>query len=228
LISRPYLLRLEKEGFAVVPVIVDDSHCDALARHVEARDNKDAGSRTLLGESWCVDLARQLRSNVKLQALMPCDAVAVQCTLFDKSPTKNWLVALHQDLSIPVKSRVDRADCSGWSEKDARVYVQPPVEVLKQLLAIRVHVDPCPAKSGALRVVPRSHTQGRLDSVRADELRTLNGEVVVPVPRGGALVMRPLLLHASSKASHPQPRRVLHFVFGPPSLPLGLEWQNVV
>jgi hypothetical protein len=42
------------------------------------------------------------------------------------------------------------------------------------------------------------------------------------------LVMRPLLLHASSKATSLTPRRVLHFLFGPPSLPLGLEWQWAV
>jgi len=36
--------------------------------------------------------------------------------------------------------------------------------------------------------------------------------------------MRPLLLHASSKAHTPRHRRVLHFVFGPPALPLGLHW----
>jgi predicted protein tyrosine phosphatase len=43
--------------------------------------------------------------------------------------------------------------------------------------------------------------------------------------RGGALVMRPLILHASSKATSLSQRRVLHFVFGPPRLPLGLEWR---
>jgi hypothetical protein len=36
--------------------------------------------------------------------------------------------------------------------------------------------------------------------------------------------MRPLLLHASSKATGTSRRRVLHFVFGPPDLPLGLAW----
>jgi hypothetical protein len=56
-------------------------------------------------------------------------------------------------------------------------------------------------------------------------LRTAGGESVVAVNRGGALVMRPLILHASSKASAPKARRVLHFVFGPPQLPFGLEWR---
>jgi hypothetical protein len=62
-----------------------------------------------------------------------------------------------------------------------------------------------------------------LDGKRAEELRRQNGEEAAPVARGGALVMRPLILHASSKATEPTQRRVLHFVFGPKELPLGVE-----
>ena len=100
--------------------------------------------------------------------------------------------------------------------------------VLEQLVAVRIHVDDCPEDSGALRVVPKSHSQGRLDRGRAEELRRENGEVAVPIARGGALVMRPLILHASLKATEPSPRRVLHFVFGPGTLPLGLKWRWTV
>src|SRR5581483_5304455 len=42
--------------------------------------------------------------------------------------------------------------------------------------------------------------------------------------RGGAMLMRPLLLHASSKVTVDSTRRVLHFVFGPEHLPVGLRW----
>jgi hypothetical protein len=38
------------------------------------------------------------------------------------------------------------------------------------------------------------------------------------------MLMRPLLLHASSRASGASRRRVLHFVFGPRELPFGLAW----
>jgi ectoine hydroxylase-related dioxygenase (phytanoyl-CoA dioxygenase family) len=106
--------------------------------------------------------------------------------------------------------------------------VQPPVAVLEQLVAVRIHLDDCLVESGALRVVPQSHSQGRLSRERVEDLRRQNGETVVPVARGGALIMRPLILHASSKATSLAPRRVLHFVFGPPKLPLGLEWRWAV
>jgi hypothetical protein len=52
------------------------------------------------------------------------------------------------------------------------------------------------------------------------------GEIYVQVPRGGAMVMKPLLLHASSKASISGMRRVLHFVFGAAELPGGLRWPD--
>jgi hypothetical protein len=220
--------QLDADGFTVFPDIVADTQCDQLNSHLQAFERTGAGSRTLLRQPWCVELAHQLRRHPILYRLLPRDGVAVQCTLFDKSLEKNWLVSLHQDLSIPVKSRVDSPDCSGWSEKEGYLYVQPPAQLLEQIIAVRVHVDPCPPESGPLRVVPGSHAFGRLNAVRLEQLRKERGEVVVPVPRGGALVMRPLLLHASSKASHPTPRRVLHFVFGPAILPLGLEWQYAV
>jgi hypothetical protein len=46
------------------------------------------------------------------------------------------------------------------------------------------------------------------------------------VPRGGLLVMRPLLLHASSPASAPAHRRVLHLEYAAEALPDGLEWHE--
>jgi hypothetical protein len=46
--------------------------------------------------------------------------------------------------------------------------------------------------AGKLCVVLGSHAFGRLDRVRTEGLRKERGEIVVPVARGGALVMRPM------------------------------------
>jgi ectoine hydroxylase-related dioxygenase (phytanoyl-CoA dioxygenase family) len=92
-------------------------------------------------------------------------------------------------------------------------------------LAVRVHLDDCDDRNGALRVVPGSHQLGRLTSSDAVRERDARGEICVAVPKGGAMLMRPLLLHASSKASIDGTRRVLHFVFGPRKLPHGLRWR---
>jgi hypothetical protein len=212
------------QGFVLVKGVVDGAGCARLSENLKCAAT-GAGSRNLLAHEWCVALANSLHANFGVGARLPSDAVAVQCTYFDKGPDKNWLVGLHQDLSIPVVEHIDHTELRGWSEKEGMLFVQPPVSVLELLIAVRVHVDDAGAENGALRVVPGSHAFGRLTTVQAEQLKKERGEQVVEAPRGSALIMRPLLLHASSKALRPVPRRVLHFVFGPPQLPWGLRWK---
>ncbi|WP_268243520.1 phytanoyl-CoA dioxygenase family protein [Xanthomonas oryzae] len=146
--------------------------------------------------------------------------------LLRKSVSTNWLVTIHQDLSIPVGKPVHHAELSGWSEKEDALYVQPPVELLQELVAIRLNLDACGEHDGSLRVVPGSHVMGRLSPDLARSIRDDCGEVACPALRGSAMAMRPLLLHASSKARGASKRRVLHVLFGPRSLPYGLQWQH--
>jgi hypothetical protein len=213
----------EADGYWVIPDVVSENQCGVLARLIEGLGNQGAGLRGLLSLPWCIPLAASLRQHAVIARLLPDDPVAIQCTLFDKSPERNWLVAMHQDLSIPVRARVASLECSGWSEKEGQLYVQPSVDVLEKIVAVRVHIDHCSESSGALRVVPGSHRRGRLDASSSVGLRNERGELPVAVSQGGALVMRPLLLHASSKSIASKHRRVLHFVFAPRTLPHGLQ-----
>jgi hypothetical protein len=70
--------------------------------------------------------------------------------------------------------------------------------------------------------------RGRIDAGQASSLKREGPLVSCSVERGGALLMRPLAWHASSKATGTSRRRVLHFVFGPRALPYGLEWERSV
>ena len=88
-----------------------------------------------------------------------------------------------------------------------------------------LHLDDCDESNGPLRVIPGSHGQGILSSEQIARHRQETAEVVCTVPAGGALVMAPLLLHASSRARSPSHRRVLHLEFAPLGLlPEGLAW----
>lgn len=216
------LQTLERTGYAVVARVLSPDDCALAASRVQA--NSGAGKRCLLAQSWCAALAGRLQAHAALGALIGADMVAVQCTWFEKSAQRNWLVPLHQDLSIPVAERVQDPALSGWSVKDAMQFVHAPPEVLEKLVAVRIHLDPCGVDDGPLRVVPGSHKHGVLSDEQAMALRAADGETVCALPAGSALVMRPLLLHASSKGSGASARRVLHFVFGPHALPHGLRW----
>lgn len=140
----------------------------------------------------------------------------------------SWPVPVHQDLSISVAEQVESAELKSWSRKAGDLFVQPPVTVLEQLLAVRLHLDDCGEADGPLRVVPGSHKLGRIDAQQASLVRQQSGEHVCTAPQGSALLMRPLLLHASSKSTGTSARRVLHFLYGPKALPFGLQWREAV
>lgn len=215
--------RFEQDGFAIVDGVLSEQECRETAARLALEDGR-GGSRSLLDQAWCRELGRKLRSHPALSAIVPPDHVAVQCTFFEKSARRNWLVPIHQDLSIPVADRVDDPALRGWSTKEGKLFVQAPVDVLERMIALRLHLDPCGAADGPLRVVPGSHVHGLLDPEEANALRDHAGEAGCVAPAGAVLALRPLLLHASSKAAGSGTRRILHFVFGPPGLPSGLAW----
>jgi Phytanoyl-CoA dioxygenase (PhyH) len=216
--------QIHRAGFALVHGVLNVDECDGIAVTLAGREG-GLGQRSLLQEGWCVALAQRLRAHPALGPVLSAYR-AVQCNYFEKSAKENWLVAVHQDLSIPVAARVCNAALRAWSSKEGLQFVQPPVDVLEQLVAVRVHVDRCGGEDGPLRVVPGSHCMGVIAPDVAVEARRRG--VTCAANRGDVLVMKPLLLHMSSKSRGSGLRRVLHFVFGPPRLPHGLVWATAI
>src|SRR5206468_11985184 len=81
--------------------------------------------------------------------------------------------------------------------------------------------------NGPVRVVAGSQREGRLS---AEQIANWKKEAAVTcaVPNGGALVMRHLLVHASSSCVVPKSRRVIHLEFAAAELPHGLDWHDRV
>jgi ectoine hydroxylase-related dioxygenase (phytanoyl-CoA dioxygenase family) len=148
----------------------------------------------------------------------------VRGILFDKTPGANWKVPWHQDLSIAVTKQIDLPGYGPWSVKAGVPHVQPPVEILQRMLTIRLHLDDCGLDNGPLLVLPGSHAHGILSGEQVDQLRQAGTPVPATVSRGGAVLMRPLLLHASHAATSPGHRRVIHIEYASAKLPAGLVW----
>jgi ectoine hydroxylase-related dioxygenase (phytanoyl-CoA dioxygenase family) len=123
-----------------------------------------------------------------------------------------------------VYKRQDVPGFTGWSVKQDVLHVQPPARVLENMLTLRLHLDDCGADNGPLRVLRGSHLRGRLTDEKIEQCKRDCEEVICLVPRGGVLLMRPLLLHASSPAKHPCHRRVVHLEYAADSLPGRLRW----
>lgn len=215
----------DHQGFEIVEGVLGSADCDALASELPL-SAADAGRRDLLQLAPFATPAQLLKQTTSLRHLLLDTQVAVQCSLFAKGNDRNWLVAPHQDLSVPLHERIESPRYVGWSLKQGVWFAQPPIAVLEQLVAVRIQLDHESERTGPLQVVPGSHRGGRLES--RPGLRA--GRAMQPciVGRGGVVVLRPLLLHASCKAVSALPRRVLHFVFGPRDLPDGATWARTV
>lgn len=98
------------------------------------------------------------------------------------------------------------------------LFVQPPAQYMQQLVAVRLHIDDCQHEHGPLKVVAGTHQYGRINESTLPQLRDQKGEQECTLSKGGAVIMRPLIVHSSSKAIQTNGRRVLHFLYAPGNL----------
>src|SRR5580658_1819637 len=215
---------VEEHGFAVIPSCLDESTVERLRNHFD--ENRHA-QRNLLSVPIVRELASSMPVRGILGAILGPNCCAVKAILLNKTPESNWKVVCHQDLTISVRERREVAGFGPWTKKAGIPHVQPPPEIMSRILAIRLHLDDSAADNGPLRVISSSHEEGRL-SAQPVAHRQKSNFVTCIVPKGGALLMRPLLPHASSSCSTPKPRRVIHFEFAAENLPRGLEWHDRV
>ena len=119
----------------------------------------------------------------------------------------------HQDTALPLLEKKELDGWGPWSLKDGVTYVHAPASALEQILAVRLHLDDSNLNDGPLRVLPGTHRSGVLTDDQMRQLSETVDSVDCTVPRGGAVLMRPLVVHASSKSTCEEPRRVIHIEF---------------
>jgi ectoine hydroxylase-related dioxygenase (phytanoyl-CoA dioxygenase family) len=221
---------IERAGFALVGDVLTGSQIDRL-RTVAGqgtalrRSGSAYGGRNLLDLPDVRELAADLVIRRLIEPVVGSGAIPVRALFFDKTPEANWPVLWHQDLTIAVAERRDVLGWGPWSIKAGTTHVEPPVAVLQRMLTIRLHLDDCGPDKGPLRVLPGTHALGRLDRARIESLRQAISGTACIAPIGSALLMRPLLLHASSAATRPDHRRVLHIEYADAgALPPPLAW----
>ena len=206
---------MEAHGFAVIERVFDageiDSISEGLARTPLSRSR--AGARHAMQSSLVASLARDARLMEPVRAVLGAEAIPYRATLFEKLPTSNWLVVWHQDTALPLRQRVDLPGWGPWSVKSGIIYAHAPAAALNRVLALRIHLDDSTALNGPLRVIPGSHHRGVMSDEAVQRLAAESEPAECLVERGGVLAMRPLLVHASSKARTTDPRRVLHLEY---------------
>ena len=214
-------------GFAITEPLLSErarsSYLTAIDRCERAAD--PAGVRNLTS---VVPETLQLLDVAPLRAIVSralgAKARLVRAILLDKTAARNWNVPWHQDLFIAVKKQEVVPGFDGWTRKAGVVHTRAPVELLQQMVTLRLHLDDCGPKNGPLLVIPRSHRAGLFTDDTRREAVTRLPSVECAVRAGGGMIMRPLLLHSSRAAVCPGRRRVIHLEFAAAPLPPPLEW----
>ena len=199
--------KLAEKGYFVASDVIPVSTCEDLVSRLPSISG--SGSRLLLADSRFQELSAELRSSVALAPLLR-NMVAVQGIFFRKTSSHNWSLSLHEDKVFPIEG------AGPWpsaGHKEGLPFVVVAKEYVSRFVAVRVALDS--SADGDLRVLPGSHR---------DKSVGLSASIAIQVPRGGALVFRPTLLHGSDKLSASSTRRVLHFVYAPGYLPADYTW----
>jgi len=214
----PAVLRdtIAQNGFAIIPGVISADKIAWLLKEVADHPlpRSRAGFRHAMRHKTIAAFVRHSNLAALATEILGA-AIPFRATLFDKSPSSNWLVVWHQDTALPIQARLDVPGWGPWSVKDGVTYAHAPAVALEKIVALRVHLDDSTAENGPLRVLPGTHTNGVLEDEAIHHLAANANPVDCVVPIGGVVVMKPLLIHASSKSHSEQARRVLHIEYAP-------------
>jgi len=233
---------IQRDGYVTIPDVLGPEEVSRLidatrvglmteAEGVLHRDGGVYGARDLMGRvSEVHSLARSPRVHEIITAVLGFGAFAVRGLFFDKTEAANWNLPWHQDVTVAVKERRAVASFGPWTLKAGIPHAHAPAELLARMVTIRLHLDACSAENGPMRVLRGSHQHGRLLPAEVNAWVARAPELAVDclVPAGGAVLMRPLILHSSAAATTAGHRRVIHLEYATENLPGGLEWHQRV
>jgi len=176
-------------------------------------DRTKAGARHILAVPAVRAIATDLRMLAIARSFLGSSAVPFRATLFDKSPDANWLVVWHQDTALPLGQRNDAPEWGPWSTKGGLLYAHAPAWALELVVALRVSLDDSLNTNGPLRVLPDTHRDGVLTDDQIEQRARDVRPVDCVASAGSVVAMRPLTVHASSKARSQHRRRVLRIEY---------------
>lgn len=228
--------QLDDLGFVILNDIFSDIEIDNILTTIKSADTSKATFRKSTDLFAIRQFLREIPEVHKLlftdkfktaiKSIIGDNFFIVKSIYFDKPEKSNWFVSYHQDLTISVDKKTDIANYGPWTVKQNQFAVQPPLDILESIFTIRIHLDNTDEDNGALKVVPGSHLKGIYRPETIDWTR--EKETVCSVPKGGIMLMRPLLLHSSSRTTNNNQRRVIHLELSNTDLNPELNWAEKV
>lgn len=232
--AKDYLNLVEKNGFAIIESVFT---LDQTQKMITVIDNATATNANFRKEADLFAIRNLLNEvpelnnyiwtvafNNFIDSLLGVEYFVVKAIYFNKPAMSNWLVTWHQDTTISVTEKQDIQDFGPWTIKQGLQAVQPTQEYMENIFTARIHLDDCDETNGALKVVAGTHKLGMLKDAGLAAIP--KNETICNVKAGGVMIMKPLLLHASSKSTSDRNRRVIHLEFASKPLPGQLQWRE--
>lgn len=232
-----YSKEINSEGFAIIEAIYSDSEVEKIISEIEKVTQATTDNATFR-KSDDLFAIRQFHKEIPetlpyvfnqnllefIKTNFGQNYFITKTIYFDKPEKSNWFVSYHQDLTISVNKKIDVKHFENWTVKQNQFAVQPPKEILDNNFTIRIHLDRTTKDNGALKVLNASHKKGisRVENINLNE----EIETICEVEKGGIMIMKPLLFHASNKTTNNERRRVIHIEFSNQILPNELEWSE--
>lgn len=232
--------QIDRAGFTVLPRVFTPAQVDTILRAWADALGAASEDATIRGQAGVVYAARNIlelwpaAADVWRQPPLPKVLAAVlglafglvRGLYFDKPPEQTWALPWHKDLTIAVRDNSRLSSHFHHPTRKAGVpHVEAPLDVLENMLTVRIHLDDMTEENGPLKVIPGSHKLGKAAGTGDVSPRTIRGD------RGDVLLMRPLVEHSSGRSlpGTRQHRRVLHLEFAAsPALPDGYEWYHFI
>jgi hypothetical protein len=230
--------QLTEEGYTLLPAVLSTEEVESVRRScagaltdpgaasslLTSGEGPPYGARNLL-RLWpeVVDLIRNPSLSDPLTRILGDRCGLVRGLYFDKPPGNSWALPWHRDSAVAVKSHGIIGRFARPTVKAGVPHVDAPADLLATMLTVRVHLDDMSEANGPLLVVPGSHRE--TPAPRSGD----PAGIALHCAAGDALLMRPLLLHASAHCTpgHGGHRRIVHLELAPaPELPDGYEWHT--
>jgi hypothetical protein len=218
-----YKEELNKNGFSIIENCFNKVELSKIIDFIK-ESNFNFSERQLFNkfpELLCVILKSE-SFNKLYNTICNKDFFLSKAIYFNKQSKSNWFVSYHQDLSISVKNKKEVEDYNSWTNKKGQLGVIPPLSILENLVTFRIHLDDADETNGCLKVISKSHKKGIIRIDNSFEINNQGKEVVCNIKKGGVMLMKPLLLHASQKSISENDRRVIHLEFSNQEIPM--EW----
>lgn len=220
-------MNLIDDGIEIRRKLVSDSSIERIKREVDSYSEEYPGHgiRNANKKFTSIDsLSKSSDLMGLVRSILGAEPQVVRVIFFDKTPEKNWLVTWHQDKTVAVSQKFSLPEWGPWSIKDQSHHAQPPLHVLDRMVTVRVHLDDSDKNNGCLKAIPGSHQLGFLSQEEIANIVASKEAAICEVESGDAVVMRPHILHSSSKSTIPRHRRVVHIEYSDYVLPEGSSW----